>query len=302
MNAVRLTGKTNGANVKAPGLVLCTAMIIALLPGAPAVHGAPSVSLLPGPVESDHFGRLRTVSADGLIEVGSRPFGTGMPVEPYRVDKSPTGNITRLGALPGAAGLPGYAYGVSADGRVVVGQSGQFFAPTQGTEQYGRAFRWTFGGGMQDLGELPVVLPTLPYTEAFATSGDGSIVVGHADVRIRRLIQDPADPAHPYYDPPFNVQRAFIWDGEHGMRSLNDAMWQDFQFSPGLTFISATAISDDGGRIAGQAINGAGLSVWFELEVPEPGIAVFGARVMAVTTLATRRPLARRPLKSASIP
>jgi uncharacterized membrane protein len=215
-----------------------------------------------------------------------------MPVEPYRLDKSPTGNIMRLGALPGMEGLPGYAYGISADGRTVVGQSGYFLAPTQGTEQYGRAFRWTLGGTMKDLGDPAGQGLSLPYTEAFAVSGDGSIVVGHADVRIRKLIIDPADPAHPYYDPPVNVQRAFLWDAQSGIRCLNDLLWQDYQFDPGLTLISATAISDDGGRVAGQALNGVGTSVWYELAVPEPGTLAFGAA--GILVLGGRRPISRR--------
>jgi probable HAF family extracellular repeat protein len=40
-----------------------------------------------------------------------------------------------------------WAYGVSADGAVVVGRA-------DNAAFYGRAFRWTASGGMQDLGTL----------------------------------------------------------------------------------------------------------------------------------------------------
>jgi probable HAF family extracellular repeat protein len=54
-------------------------------------------------------------------------------------------SITWLGTLPG--GGRSEAYGVSADGAVVVGWS------YNAAGQY-RAFRWTASGGMQDLGTL----------------------------------------------------------------------------------------------------------------------------------------------------
>jgi len=66
-----------------------------------------------------------------------------------------------LGVLsPGSYNI---AYGVSADGSVVVGESG------------GKAFRWTAATGMQNLGTL---VPQIGSSIAYDVSADGSVVVG----------------------------------------------------------------------------------------------------------------------------
>jgi hypothetical protein len=68
--------------------------------------------------------------------------------------------FTPLGVLP--VHTFSYAYGVSADGSVVVGESAY------------RVFRWTRATGLSGLGELG----NLP-GEARCVSGDGSVVVGN---------------------------------------------------------------------------------------------------------------------------
>jgi len=75
-------------------------------------------------------------------------------------------SLTWLGTLPG--GDRSEAYGVSADGAVVVGWS---FIAAGGY----RAFRWTASGGMQDLGTLGG-----DYSYASGVSADGAVVVGWA--------------------------------------------------------------------------------------------------------------------------
>src|SRR4030081_3424315 len=74
--------------------------------------------------------------------------------------------FTGLGFLPG----PGFSlgYGVSGDGSVVVGESGNNY-PGPFT-----AFRWTGAGGMVSLGTLP----DEPSSFASGISGDGSVIVG----------------------------------------------------------------------------------------------------------------------------
>jgi probable HAF family extracellular repeat protein len=79
---------------------------------------------------------------------------------------TPGASFQGLGQLPG--GLQSYAFGVSGDGKVVVGMS---------VEATGvlRAFRWTAVTGVQDLGGLGG-----GSAEAHAASGDGSVVVGRS--------------------------------------------------------------------------------------------------------------------------
>jgi len=87
-----------------------------------------------------------------------------------------------LGTLPG--GSESRAYGVSTDGRVVVGVSS------------GRAFRWTASGGMQDLGTLGG-----NRSEAYGVSADGAVVVGWAHNAAGQ-------------------KRAFRWTASGGMQDL----------------------------------------------------------------------------------
>jgi probable HAF family extracellular repeat protein len=70
-----------------------------------------------------------------------------------------------LGTLGGSRSE---AYGVSADGAVVVGVA-------ENAEGHWRAFRWTASGGMQDLGTLGG-----DWSWAYGVSADGAVVVGGA--------------------------------------------------------------------------------------------------------------------------
>jgi len=123
-----------------------------------------------------------------------------------------------LGTLGGASSV---AYGVSADGRVVVGQ-----ADNSAGQQ--RAFRWE-NSVMQDLGTLG-----LDYSVAWDVSADGSVVVGAA------------------YDS--NRQgRAFRWTQSGGMQDLN--ITYGCLLTDGSVLWAALDISPDGRYIVGLGVN-----------------------------------------------
>jgi probable HAF family extracellular repeat protein len=121
-----------------------------------------------------------------------------------------------LGTLPG--GDESRAFGVSADGSVVVGMA--FNAAGQW-----RAFRWTEAGGMQELGTLGGA-----QSGATGVSADGSVVVGWAYNAAGQL-------------------RAFRWTEAGGMQELGTL---------GGYWSEAHGVSADGSVVVGKAVNAAG--------------------------------------------
>jgi probable extracellular repeat, HAF family len=121
-----------------------------------------------------------------------------------------------LGTLPG--GFWSDAYGVSADGSVVVGYA-------QNAAGQWSAFRWTEAGGMQDLGTLPGGC----CSSAYGVSADGSVVVGWA----------------------YSVGqwRAFRWTAAGGMQDLGTLGGRESV---------AYGVSADGSVVVGVARNAAG--------------------------------------------
>jgi probable HAF family extracellular repeat protein len=192
-------------------------------------------------------------------------------------------SLTWLGTLPGYDNSS-YAYGVSADGSVVVGGArnaavqwrafrwtasggmqnlgtlGGNWSAANGVSADGavvvgvarnaagqeRAFRWTASGGMQDLGTLP----GYDWSYAFDVSADGAVVVGGA-YAVRQ-------------------GRAFRWTAAGGMEDLNRTYAR--LLTNGSVLIEARAISPDGRYIVGRGWNAAtGREEAFLLDtVPEP--------------------------------
>jgi probable HAF family extracellular repeat protein len=161
------------------------------------------------------------------------------------------------------------AYGVSADGRVVVG--GSYY-----TAGYGSAFRWTASDGMEDLGTLGGY-----YSEAYDVSADGSVVVGsadNADWQYRafrwqnRVMQDLGTLSGADYSAAYGVSadgrvvvgrawnaagqdRAFRWTVDGGMEDLNTTYAS--LLTDGSVLVRAFAISPDGRYIVGYGRNAA---------------------------------------------
>lgn len=148
---------------------------------------------------------------------------------------TPSSGMTGLGILPGT--VFSQANAISADGRVVVGLSGE------------HAFRWTASGGMQLLSALPNGLDD---AVARAVSHDGSVIVGDQDV--------PAD---------LGGYEAFRWTestGAVGLGVLNE-IWHRSR---------ATVISGDGAVVAGYDTGSGQAFRWTEDSglVPLGGVGI----------------------------
>jgi probable HAF family extracellular repeat protein len=144
-----------------------------------------------------------------------------------------------LGDLPGGQ-FSSKAYGISADGSVVVG----YGHSSSGIE----AFRWTSATGFTGLGDLPggefVSL-------ALAVFANGSVVVGTS-------YSSSSD-----YD-------AFYWTAAGGIQSLKDILTNCGPDLTGWTLRRATGVSADGLTIVGYGINPQGdTEAWIAI-IPEP--------------------------------
>ncbi len=120
-----------------------------------------------GTLPGDDFSTAQGMSANGAVIVGDSYGSLGSHAFRW------TGGVmTNLGSL---GGRDSEANGVSANGQVVVGSSRN----SGGTW---RAFRWTGGSGMQSVEDwlraAGVSVPTDITQTAYATNGDGSVVVG----------------------------------------------------------------------------------------------------------------------------
>lgn len=180
------------------------------------------------------------VSADGGVVVGRTN------TEGFRWTQAD--GIVGLGDLGGT--LPfavSEAYGISADGNVVVGGA------RDGADQ-DQAFRWTSAGGMEGIG----ILPGETINAAGDASADGSVIVGIA----RGFFTDR--------------DTAFIWTRDAGLRNLKDVLQDDYQLDlSGWTLVAATAVSDDGQTVAGYGVGPSGFQeAWVATLGPVTGLTV----------------------------
>ena len=148
-------------------------------------------------------GWANAVSCDGSVIVGT----TGSQVFRWTTSKG----IAELGGLPGS--FFSEAYGVSADGSIIVGYS-------ESSERY-EAFIWTADSGMSEFEELS---EPIQQSRAYDVSLDGSTVVGW------RSTDDG--------------MRAFRWTASGGMTGLADG---------GEPMIEAYGTSADGSVVVGRS-------------------------------------------------
>jgi probable HAF family extracellular repeat protein len=149
-----------------------------------------------------------------------------------RIDEETWGYPARwtseLGLVRVADLLNCMAYGVSADGSVIVGGVWNF-------NRLGTAFRWRAGSGADDLGTLPGDT----HSRANGVSSDGSVVVGQSVYL--QLVGNFVE-----------KDRAFIWDAEHGMRSIADVLAAAGIDTSDWQLESAEGVSGDGRVVAGN--------------------------------------------------
>lgn len=241
------------------------------------------------------------VSPDGSTIAGGSYQQFADPTQPTTYQEAfrwtAAAGMVGLGVLPGAN--MSQATGVSADGSMVVGQSGDptgvqafLWTTTDGMTGLGflpggtnsvanaisadgstivgwgnepgasEAFRWTAAGGMVGLGFLPGWSASF----AQAVSADGSTIVG--------------------YDGSYANSEPFIWDAVHGMRSLRQVLIGQGADLTGWTLGLATGVSADGRTIVGYGTNPNGQQEAWIAVLPEPGtdaLLLTGMLGLAVT-------------------
>lgn len=221
------------------------------------------------------------VSADGMVVVGRSIGRAGYGAFRWT---SGTGMIGLGDLWPRNPGVMSEAFGVSANGDVVVGQAQSRKNRIVGTE----AFLWTVAGGMVGIGDLS---GGAFFSKAYGVSADGSVIVGSSESAAGREafrwtraggmvgLGDLAGGSHD--SRALNIsadgrvvvgrgssaasavdgqdEEAFRWTSTDGMVGLGDL--------DGGTFSSvASDVSSDGGVVVGRANDGTSTAfVWTEL-------------------------------------
>lgn len=221
------------------------------------------------------FGGSGGISKDGTTAVCFADKGPDTRIHACRFTDSD--GLVDLGTLDPSndATLGSFAFGVNADGSVVVGVSD---LPGGGSNQH--AFRWTQSERMVDLGSAK---GANGFSSAYATGADDSVVVGESDF-------------------PSGARRAFRWTAASGFLDLDSSgaglasgisgdgstvvgankthafRWtetggmQDLPTLPGRSGAAATAVSDNGKVVVGMSAPrplGRGYSTGWDFETSD---------------------------------
>jgi len=205
---------------------------------------------------------LYGISQDGQVLVGTTPID---PISgPDRATRWTTGGGYQvIPTFPSP--YDSRANAASADGSVIVGQSGTLIVP--------EAFLWSADTGTISLGQPAGTTDPLFTSEALSVSADGRVVVGVANAIVGST----------------GTNRAFIWDAASGSRYLQDVL-QGFGLDlTGWTLSRATDISADGLVIVGTGVNPAGNDEGWIAIIPEPSTGLL--LIVGLFGLAGRRRL-----------
>jgi probable HAF family extracellular repeat protein len=182
------------------------------------------------------------VSGNGSVVVGWCNKGNMPATQAFKWTAN-TG-ISGLGYLSG--GSHSWAFAISSDGAVIVGESGND-SGGGGNE----AFRWTAASGMVGLGDLPGGEFS---SDARGVSSDGKVIVGRASVTGRA--------------------KAFIWDVANGMIGVEDLLAANGVTNiAGWQLYHANGVSADGSVVVGWGRNPSGQG--------EGWVAVIGPRIIS---------------------
>lgn len=140
--------------------------------------------------------------------------------------------------VPYAYGTAGTVYGVSANGAIIVGETGA----AAYTGYYGQATYWDSTGYHQ----MGVMTANASNTIAYATSADGSVIVGNGDIAVQGFPFPSPGPRH-----------AFRWTATGGYQDLGL-----LSGAPAQGFTSARAVSSDGTVVVGEGTDASGQRAW----------------------------------------
>lgn len=194
---------------------------------------------------------VHAVSTDGRFAVGTSD-ATGKATR-FALFDSPDNSLGSL--LENSFST---AYGVNADGSVIVGDSFHN-APRQ-------AFRWMADDGMAGLGDLPGGDFA---SRALGVSDDGSVIIGWGTSSIGT--------------------EAMIWDEQYGTRDLRSVLMDSGLDLTGWTLTEARGMSADGRTIVGIGTNPNGATEGWVATIPEPSSCYLAAVSFPVLVIFAHR-------------